>query len=199
MKRIGLTGGIASGKTTVAQMLRARGAAIIDADQLAREVLAPGSEGLREVAARFADVVKDGQLDRAALGARIFSDGEARAALNAITPPRIQQAVLREMQIFEGRGEPFCIYDSPLLIENGLQALCDAVIVVWVDRATQLQRLMQRNALSQADAEARLAAQWPLDDKRAHATWVIDNSGSLAQTQSQVDALWPRLSLGGFA
>ncbi len=195
MKRIGLTGGIASGKSTVTNMLRARGAAIVDADVIAREVVAPGTPGLHEVAARFPSVMTaDGALDRQALGALVFSDPKARADLNAITHPRIAARVIEQTVRHEAAGEPFCIYDSPLLIENELHRQCDAVVLVFVDRETQLARLMSRNHLSREQAMQRIEAQMPLEKKRQWAKWVIDNSGSIDATQKQVDALWPQLS-----
>lgn len=191
MHVFGLTGGIASGKSTVTRVLRELGAEVLDADVIAREVVEPGTPGLAAVAARFPGVVgSDGRLDRAKLGARVFGDPAERAALNDITHPLVRQAFMDKLQALEERGVARVIYDVPLLIESGMHAWMEAVAVVWVPRALQKARLMSRDRLDSDAADARLAAQLPLDDKRAHATWVIDNSGDLASTRAQVEAMW---------
>ncbi|NOK04392.1 MULTISPECIES: dephospho-CoA kinase [unclassified Myxococcus] len=191
MHVFGLTGGIASGKSTVTRVLRELGAEVLDADVIAREVVEPGTPGLAAVAARFPGVVgSDGRLDRAKLGARVFGDPAERAALNDITHPLVRQAFMDKLQALEERGVARVIYDVPLLIESGMHAWMEAVAVVWVPRALQKARLMSRDGLDSDAADARLAAQLPLDDKRAHATWVIDNSGDLASTRAQVEAMW---------
>lgn len=191
MHVFGLTGGIASGKSTVTRVLRELGAEVLDADVIAREVVEPGTPGLAAVAARFPGVVgSDGRLDRARLGARVFGDPAERAALNELTHPLVRQAFMDKLQALEERGVARVIYDVPLLIESGMHAWMEAVAVVWVPRALQKARLMSRDGLDADAAEARLAAQLPLDDKRAHATWVIDNSGDLASTRAQVEAMW---------
>lgn len=194
MKLYGLTGGIATGKSTVTSMLQDKGAAVIDADLLAREVVEPGQPALAEIAARFPGVVgPDGRLDRQALAARVFGSEAERQALNAITHPRIQARVLELTQQLAERGEPLAIYDAALLIENRLHEALDGVILVVADPVAQRERLMQRNRLSAEEADARIAAQLPLSQKRPHATWVIDNSGSRDATRAQVDALWQQL------
>ncbi|QSQ27339.1 dephospho-CoA kinase [Pyxidicoccus parkwayensis] len=191
MHVFGLTGGIASGKSTVTRMLRELGAEVLDADVLAREVVEPGTPGLADVAARFPGVVgPDGRLDRVKLGARVFSDAHERAALNAIIHPRVREAFLEKVQALEARGVARVIYDVPLLIEAGMHEWMEGVAVVWVPRDVQKARLMSRDGLDAAAAEARLAAQLPLDSKRQHATWVIDNSGELASTRAQVESVW---------
>jgi dephospho-CoA kinase len=191
MHVFGLTGGIASGKSTVTRMLRELGAEVLDADVLAREVVEPGTPGLADVAARFPGVLgPDGRLDRVKLGARVFSDATERAALNAIIHPRVREAFLEKVQALEARGVKRVIYDVPLLIEAGMHQWMEGVAVVWVPRDLQKARLMSRDGLDAAGAEGRLAAQLPLDEKRAHATWVIDNSGDLAATRAQVEAVW---------
>lgn len=191
MKIIGLTGGIASGKSTVSAMLRELGAEVLDADVIAREVVEPGTPGLEEVARRFPGVVgPDGRLDRQKLGARIFADAAERSALNAILHPRIQQAFLEKTQALAERGVEQVIYDAPLLVENKLHQWMDGVIVVDVPREVQVQRLMARNGLTQEQAEERLASQLPLSEKKKVATWVVDNSGELANTRAQVEAVW---------
>ena len=190
MRLIGLTGGIATGKSTVSRRLAERGLPVIDADQLAREVVAPGQPALAEIAQRFPGVVSaDGVLDRKALGARIFADPSERAALNAITHPRIQQAVVERSIALAEAGAPVAVYDAPLLIENRLHEDLDGVILVVAPPEVQRARLMARDGSGAPDAEARIAAQLPLTEKRRHATWLIDNGGSLEATLAQVDAL----------
>ncbi len=198
MHLYGLTGGIASGKSTVSRMLRELGAQVLDADVLAREVVAPGTPGLAGVATRFPGVVgADGQLDRAALGARVFADPAERAALNALLHPLIAQAFLERTQALAEAGVPRVIYDAPLLIENGLHTRMEGVILVAVPREVQRARLMARDGLSAEAAEARLASQLPLEAKRQHATWVVDNAGDLAATRAQVEAIWKTLVARG--
>jgi dephospho-CoA kinase len=197
VRLVGLTGGIGSGKSTVSEMFRALGATLIDADQVARDVVRPGQEALAEVARRFPGTVDvHGALDRAALAARIFADPAERAALNAILHPRIQAEVQRRTAALAAAGVDTVLYDAALLIENGLHHGMDAVVVVWVPEALQQQRLMARDGLSAAAAQARITAQAPLDAKRAVATWVVDNAGSRAQTQTQVAAIWKALRGG---
>nr|WP_153864843.1 MULTISPECIES: dephospho-CoA kinase [Myxococcaceae] len=194
----GLTGGIASGKSTVSRMLRELGAQVLDADVLAREVVASGTPGLAEVAARFPGVLgPDGGLDRAKLGQRVFADASERAALNALLHPRIAQAFLERTQALAEAGAARVIYDAPLLIENGLHTRMEGVILVAVPREVQLARLMARDGLSREAAEARLASQLPLEDKRRHATWVVDNAGELAATRAQVERIWEALLARG--
>ncbi len=188
---IGLTGGIASGKSAVAALLRERGAAIVDADVVARQVVEPGQPALDEIRARFGDEVLDGdgRLDRKRLGERVFADPAARAALNAITHPRIAAASQAEIARHGARGAHVVFYEAALLIENGLHRGLDATIVVAAPPETQLVRLRARDGLDEAAARARLAAQLPLADKVAVATWVIDNGGDLDRTRAQLDAV----------
>ncbi|MDY7224767.1 dephospho-CoA kinase [Hyalangium rubrum] len=191
MRLYGLTGGIASGKSTVSRMFRELGAHVLDADVIAREVVEPGTPGLAEVASRFPGVLgPDGRLDRAKLGARVFADPTERAALNALLHPRIGQAFLQKTQALMEQGVERALYDAPLLIENGLHAGMDGVVLVWVPRALQKERLMVRDGLEAQAAEARLAAQLPLEEKRKHATWIVDNTGELASTRAQVEEVW---------
>ncbi len=198
MRLFGLTGGIASGKSTVSRMLRELGAHVLDADVIAREVVEPGTPGLAAIAARFPNVLTpDGRLDRAKLGARVFADPAERAALNAIIHPLVGQAFLEKMQALAGQGLERVIYDVPLLIENGLQAGMDGVLLIWVPRHLQKARLMARDGLDEVAAEARIGAQLPLDDKRQHATWIVDNSGDLASTRAQVEQVWQAMLARG--
>jgi dephospho-CoA kinase len=191
LRLYGLTGGIASGKSTVSRMLRELGAHVLDADVIAREVVEPGTPGLAEVATRFPGVVgPDGRLDRAKLGARVFANPAERAALNALLHPRIGAAFLEKTQALAAQGVERVIYDAPLLIENGLHAGMDGVVLVWVPREVQKQRLMARDGLEAQAAEARLAAQLPLEEKRKHATWIVDNTADLTSTRAQVEEVW---------
>jgi dephospho-CoA kinase len=193
VKLIGLTGGIASGKSTVARMLEEQGAKIIDADQIAREVVEPGQPALAEIAARFPGVVKGGALDRKALGERIFNHEAERKALNAIVHPRVQGRVLELSQQYAEAGVPLVFYDVPLLFENGLEKTMEASVLVAAPPEVQLSRLMSRDGYDEAQAKARIAAQMSLDEKRKRATYVIENGGSLSTTRAQVDALWKKL------
>jgi len=196
MRLVGLTGGIASGKSTVSAAFSRLGATIVDADVLAREVLAPGSEGLALAVAQFgvAIIGADGGLDRKRLGEIIFADAEQRKALEAITHPRIFQCFLDATEAGRARGLPAMIYDAPLLIERQLHLMMEVVVVVWVPREVQIERLMLRDTIDRPAAELRLAAQMPLDDKRALANHVIDNSGTREHTVEQVARVWAAIN-----
>lgn len=192
MRVIGLTGGIATGKSTVAAMLAARGAVVIDADLLAREVIAPGQPGFAEVLARFGrEIVDDsGAVDRAALGAIVFADSAARAELEAITHPRIGALIQARLRDALASPAPLAVADIPLLFENGREAAFPQTLLVYAPAEVQLLRLRQRDGLGPQAARQRVDAQMPIDEKRARATWVIDNGGSLDDTQAQVGAWW---------
>jgi dephospho-CoA kinase len=193
---VGLTGGIASGKSTVARMLHELGAPIVDADVLAREVVAPGSNGLAAIVGRFGPEMLDdsGGLDRKKMADRVFADPDARAALNAITHPLIAAAGQREIARHAAAGAPVCIYEAPLIVENNLQSWMHALIVVAVPLDVQRERLMARDALDVDAANARLAAQLPLAAKIAVADYVVDNAGSEAETLAQVEAIWTEIN-----
>lgn len=191
MARIALTGGIASGKSAVADMLRERGATIIDSDVLAREVVEPGSVGLARVVERFGPEIlaADGSLDRAALGRIVFADEAARADLNAITHPLVRE---RALQLEEG-ASGLVVQVIPLLVEAGLVGGFDTVVVVDVPVETQLERLMARNGFSEEEARSRVDAQASRDERLAVAHHVIDNAGGLDETLGQVEELLPKL------
>lgn len=198
MRVFGLTGGIATGKSTVSQMFRERGVPIIDADVVAREVVEPGAPALAEIAARFPGVIgADGRLDRARLGAIVFADAAARAALNAIVHPRVREAVAERTRALADAGAPRVIYDAALLIENDLDRGLDGVILVVAPPEVQRARLMARDRLGPAEADARIGAQMPLELKRARATWIIDNGGSLEETRAQVARVFEALVARG--
>ena len=193
MKLLGLTGGIGSGKSMVASMFTQLGADVIDADQLARDVVEPGEPALKEIATAFGKdvLLPDGRLNRGKLARIIFADPVARGKLNAITHPRIQERMAAEISARASRPG-ILIADIPLLYENERAGTVETVIVVWVDPETQLRRLHERDGLTEEDALQRIAAQMPLDEKRARADVVIDNSGSRENTRRQVDAVYRR-------
>lgn len=189
---VGLTGGIGCGKSAVAAALAERGARVIDADVLAREAVAPGSPALAAIRARFGPAVfaPDGSLDRPALGRRVFEDAEARLALNAIVHPEVARLARARMEALEHAGAPVIVYDVPLLYENGLDRALGEVIVVTAPPEVQRARIRARDRLPDAEIEARIAAQMPLEEKARRATWVIDNGGTLEEMRAQVAALW---------
>jgi dephospho-CoA kinase len=175
---VGLTGGIASGKSTVARRFGALGVPTVDADLLAREVVLPGTPGLRDIVEVFGREVllPDGTLDRKALGQRVFQDAAARAQLNAITHPRIAALAAERIRELAKSGAPYTLYEAALIVENGMHRAMHGLIVVSADVTTQLARLMRRDSLAHADANARIQAQAPLEKKLAVADFVIDNS-----------------------
>ena len=190
MHLFGLTGGIASGKSTVAARFRARGLPVVDADALARDVVLPGSAAAQEIRDAFGSgmFADDGTLDRKAMAALVFSDPEKRARLNAITHPKIEVLSAQCASDLRARGEPLACYEAALLVENGLAGAFMPLIVVAASEATQLARLTARDGLSMADAEARIRAQMPLAAKLKVATIVIHNDGPLALLVDQADA-----------
>lgn len=188
--RIGVTGGIASGKTLVSDALARLGAVVIDADLIAREVVEPGTAGLAEIVERFGPEIlgDDGALDRAALGEIVFADDVARADLNAIVHPRVRaRASALEASAPTGAVVAHII---PLLVETGQQDAYDGVLVVDAPDDVRERRLMQRNALTREQARARIAAQATRDERLAAATWMIDNSGAPEDAVAQVEAWW---------
>jgi dephospho-CoA kinase len=192
MRLIGVTGGIATGKSTVDRMLEAHGAAVIDADELAREVVLAGEPALDEVAARFGrDLIQpDGTLDRTRLGEIVFADPEARRDLERITHPRILELMQQRVAAALAGPAPLVAVDIPLLFENEREGMFEGVLLVYAPREVQLRRLHERNGLDESAALQRLAAQLPIDEKRARATWVIENNDGLEATQRAVDQWW---------
>lgn len=197
MKIIGLTGGIGSGKTSVADLLRSHGLPVIDADQLARDVVEPGQPALAELADAFgADILHaDGTLNRGELAARAFASEDATQRLNDITHPRIM--ALRDELIDAARsdGEPAVIYDMPLLVEKGQHEDMDLVVVVHVDVEKRIERLVNGRGLDEADVRRRIAAQATDEERLAVADVVIDNNGLREKLEPQVQALVDRISL----
>jgi dephospho-CoA kinase len=196
--RIGLTGGVASGKSTVAAALRARGAAIVDADAIAREVVRPGEPAYQGIVEAFGPSVvgPDGALERKALARHVFAGEAARRRLNALTHPHVRRRMAEEAARLTASGEtPVIVFDIPLLLDttDGRDLALDGIVVVYADPETRLRRLTARDGLPEDDARRRLAAQVPLEDKVTRADWVIDNSGTPEGTAVQVERLWQTL------
>lgn len=190
MLKVGLTGGIGSGKSEVTRRLAALGAYVVDADVLAREVVEPGTPGLAAVAAEFgAEVLRpEGSLDRDRLGAIVFADPAARARLNAIVHPLVGAATAERFAA--APADAIVVHDVPLLVEVGLAAAYDVVLVVAATPETQGSRLVRARGMSADEARSRIAAQAPLADKLAVADFVITNDGSLDDLDRQVQAVW---------
>lgn len=196
MIKVGLTGGIGSGKSEVARMLAARGALVVDADALAREALAPGTPGLAAVIAEFGpDVLApDGSLDRAALGRIVFADPARREALERIVHPYVGR---RSAELIAAAPEDaVVVYDVPLLVEKQLQDGFDVVVVVLAREEERVRRLAAARGMDEADARARIAHQATDEQRRAVADVVIVNDGDLAALEQQVDALWREVLTG---
>ena len=190
MKLIGLTGGAGSGKSTVAAMFRELGAAIVDADEAAHAVYAPGTPGFDALVREFGpQFVRDGAIDRHKLGDYVFNDPRALARLNAIVHPLVRQWMAERTVEAAEQGTGVVIQDVPLLFENGLQDLYSTTVLVHTSAGTQLQRLVERG-VPRGRAEAILASQMPIDDKRALAGHVIDNDGTRESTRRQVENVW---------
>lgn len=195
MLRVALTGGIATGKSYCLAQFAALGAATIDADQLARDAVKPGSPGLAAVAERFGASVlgPDGSLDRPALAAIVFSDSSARAELEAIIHPRVYRAI-RDWVANLPAATRAAMADIPLLFETGHVHDFDTVVVCACSADEQIRRLMARDRLTEADARARLAAQWPIEEKVKRANHVIRTDGSFAETDAQIRAIYQALT-----
>jgi len=198
MVRAALTGGIATGKSSCLKALAELGARTIDADLLARDAVAPGTPGLEAVARRFGPGVlrPDGTLDRAALGRLVFADRAARADLEAIVHPEVYRRI-NEWFANLPAGTGVAIADIPLLFETGHQHQFDCVIVCACDPAEQVRRIMARDSLTAPDARARLAAQWPIDDKVSRADYVIRTDGAMADTRARIEEVYRLLAEGG--
>lgn len=192
MKVIGLTGGIASGKSTAARLLVELGASVIDADILARDAVGPGSEALTAIVETFGNQIlrADGMLDRAELGRQVFAAPEARKTLEGIIHPEVRRLARLKLQAFKESGVQLAFYMAPLLIEAGAATFCDEIWVVDLDEATQLQRVMTRDNLSSDEARQRMAAQMPLAEKAARGDVLIDNRGSIKELTARLAKLW---------
>lgn len=197
MRVYGLTGNIASGKSTVARLFRALGAPVVDADLVARQIVLPGTPALADIAQRFPGVLAaDGTLSRKLLAARVFQDPAELSALNAITHPRIGEEVAAQLGAFAIAGQPFALYEAALIVENNLHQAEDGLIVVTAPVEEQVRRLAARDQLGPAEARARLDAQLPVARKVALADFVIDNSGAEQELQAQVQRVFEQLQSG---
>lgn len=193
---LGLTGGIGCGKSTVSQYLATLGARILDGDRVAREVVRPGTEGLARIVARFGAemLLPDGQLNRPRLGELVFADPLARLELNHLLHPLIVDRLHADVAQARADGVVVCVLDVPLLLEMaGLVSTCGAVWTVECAQATQIARIVARNGLTPEAAAARVAAQWSGAQRRAAATAVLDNDGTLAELHTRISQLWQQL------
>ncbi|ACP32965.1 dephospho-CoA kinase [Corynebacterium aurimucosum] len=195
MKLIGLTGGIGSGKSTVAQLLLRHGWVLVDADHIARDIVEPGQPALTELADAFGEDIlqADGSLDRGLLASRAFASREKTDLLNSITHPRIQEETQARFDSARRAGADFVVYDMPLLVDKGLHKDMDATIVVDVDVEERVRRLVEYRGLDEEDARRRIAAQIPDDVRRAAADFIIDNNGARDELDAQVDGVVDKL------
>lgn len=195
MRKIGLTGGIASGKSTVATLLRDMGITVIDADAIAHRIVEPGQPAWREIVdwLGVGVLTADEAIDRARLGEKVFADPDARKRLESIMHPKILTAIDEELSRCEKNGVQLVVLDVPLLYECGWQTQVDEVWLVYVTPEIQQSRLERRNRFTPEQAQARIRAQWSLDEKRARADVVIDNSGEIQETRQQIAALRSRI------
>jgi dephospho-CoA kinase len=195
MKIVGLTGGIASGKSTVEKILIELGATVIDADQLSRDAVEKGTPALQAITMEFGSEIlcSDGSLNRKALAAKVFSDIEALRRLEAIMHPAISELASRRLAEFRAKGLPIVFYMAPLLIERGLQKEMDEVWVVYVDDQTQLQRLIEREGFTEEEAKQRIAAQMPIETKKQYGRVIIDNRNGVEELREQVERAWQEL------
>ncbi|MFR0597260.1 dephospho-CoA kinase [Limosilactobacillus mucosae] len=193
---IGLTGGIASGKSTISSILKAVGWPVIDADLIARQIVMPGSKGLEQIVNRFGPQMlnSDGTLDRKKLGKTVFDDSKKLSDLDKIEHPLIQEAIDSQLDEFKKQHLPVVVLDVPLLFETGMDEECDLTVLAVVDQATQLKRLMKRDQISKMDAVKKISSQMSLKEKMQRADVIIDNNGTLEQTRSQVAELVDRVS-----
>ena len=195
---VGLTGGYASGKSTVAKMFVELGGVLIDADKLAREEVKPDKQAWFEIVAHFGKgiLLKNGEIDRKALGEIVFGSDAEREKLNAIVHPRVLDEELKAIEEIKGRElDAILILSVPLLIESGHYKLCDKIVVVIVDKDTQIKRLMERDGFSREESVRRISAQMPLSEKVTYADFVIDNSGSGQETELQVKEVFKKLRM----
>ena len=198
MLLVGLTGGLGSGKTTVARMLATRGAVVVDADELARRAVAPGTHGYHQVVRVFGDelVGPGGELDRDALSRVVFADPDKRRALESITHPEVFRLLAEEVETFRGTDQ-VVVFDAPLIVETGFHEACDVVVVVTAPEAEQVARAARDRGMSPDEARARIRAQASPEMREAVADVVIRNEGDLAALERRVDELWGELRRRG--
>ena len=192
MRVIGLTGGIACGKSNVSSVLKELGATIVDGDRLSRELTMPGGAALPDIRRTFGDgaFLPDGSLDRRALGKIVFSNPVQRKALDTLMQPRLRTMIRDSIAKAKEQGAPLCVLDMPLLYETGLDKLCDRVWCVYLPEEEQLQRLMARDGFTREEAMQRLRSQMPTEEKAARAQVIIDTSGSIDYTRRMIPALY---------
>lgn len=195
MLNIGLTGGIGSGKSTVSQWFIKRGVPVLDADKTVHRLYKSDRSTISKLVQEFGPEIlnNNGEINRSVLGVRVFSDEVARKQLSRLLHDRIAECMLEEQAAVLDKGAKFCIWDVPLLIEAGFVKYVDKVWVVWVPRELQILRVLARDNLTRAEAEARIDAQGSLDEKRKYADVVIDNSGSMLETERQLEKIWKNL------
>lgn len=189
MKIVGLTGGISSGKSTVSSYLKQLKIPVIDADEVARKVVEPNSQGAREIRKAFGSDVfeEDGSLNRQRLGALIFSNAENRQKLDDLLQPLIKITILNEIEEYRQKGENMIVLDLPLLFEKQYEELCEEIIVVYIPKELQLERLMRRNQYTKQEALSRIDSQLSIEEKRKRATVLLDNQGTIQQLYHQVE------------
>ncbi|MBM7644784.1 dephospho-CoA kinase [Scopulibacillus daqui] len=192
MMKIGLTGGIASGKSTVSAMIKDFGIPVVDADRISREVVEPGEEAYKQIVASFGSEIlfDNGQINRKKLGNIVFQDADKRQMLNRIVHPQVRKSMLQKVNAYERQGEAVTVLDIPLLFESKLTEMVDKTLLVYVDAKTQLERLMNRDQSSEKEALDRIRSQMPLDEKRALVDAVIDNNGSTEETLHQLKRIF---------
>lgn len=194
---VGLTGSIATGKSTVSKMFAERGAIIVDADKIVRQVQAPQQAAWLDIVKEFGEeiLLPNGELDRAKLGSIVFNNEEKRKRLNEIVHPRVREERDHLTQsALASNPDAIVIWDIPLLIETGIYKEVEKTIVVYVDPETQLRRLLERDELTEEAARSRIAAQMSIEDKKSYADYVIDNQGTIEETAAQVEAIWQQLT-----
>ena len=192
MLKVAVTGGAVSGKSTVVQMFKDLGAQVLDADEVARQVVAVGEPAWEELRRTWGPEFfhEDGSLDRAKVAQRVFSDPQARRRLNELIHPQVARKIKARLEELEQQGEPLVVVEVPLLFEAGLQSAYDRVVVVFAEPEDQVSRLGVRDQRQEGEVTGILKAQWPLKEKLAQADYVVDNCGSLSQTQLQVENIW---------
>ena len=197
MKLVGLTGGVGSGKSTVAEMMRELGAEVVDADEATHAVYEPGNPGFDAVVREFGDAYVDGgRIDRSRLGELVFRDDDARRRLNSIVHPLVRDWMAQRTAEAAERGAEVVVQDVPLLFENGLERLFSSVVLVYVPEELQVERLVSGRGFAPERARAMIAAQMPIENKRGLAHHVINNTGTREETQAQVKAVWKQLAGG---
>lgn len=192
---LGLTGGIASGKSTIANMFKDKGVPVIDTDIIARQVVEKGTVGLEQITQTFGKEIlnEDGTLNRKKLGSIIFQDAHQRDSLNKIMQPLIQEEMIKQRDVYLANNERIVVLDIPLLYEGNLEHTVNQILVVYVDKETQLKRLMDRNKLTEKEARDRISSQLPLEKKKERADLIIDNTGDLDASREQFEKLFAKL------